>query len=58
MVDGAVVQRCLHALGTGSSAGFEKAGVEGCSKNTKAGTVCRLLVGSVFAGLDLIPTGK
>ena len=58
MVDEAAVQRCLCLLGTGNSAGFEKAVLEGCSKDTSADVVHGLLIGSVFAGLDLIPTAK
>lgn len=45
-------------LGTGSSAAVAEAVLEGCSKDTTADVVDRLLVDSVFTGLDLIPMGK
>lgn len=46
------------AAGTGSSAGIAKAVLEGCTKDTEADTVHRLLTDGVFTGLDLIPIGK
>lgn len=58
MVGAAVVRRCLCALGTGSSAGFARAVLQSCSKDTKADVVHRLLIDVVFIGLHLIPTGK
>lgn len=45
-------------LETGSSAAVAEAVLEGCSKDTKADVVDRLLVDIVFTGLDLIPTRK
>lgn len=57
MVDEAAVQRCLCLLGTGSIAGFAKAVLEGCSKDTTR--LIRYMGSSLtVSSLDLIPTGK
>lgn len=55
MVAGAAGHRCPCVLGTGGSAGFAKSVLKGCSRDSKADTVC---IVTVFTPLNLILTGK
>lgn len=55
MVAGAAGHRCPCVLGTGGSAGFVKAVLKGCSRDSKADTVH---IVTVLTALNLILTGK